>query len=213
MSKKKILVLSDHPLSPSGVGTQTKYMIEALLETGRYKFVCLGGAVKHADYTPMNVEPWGDDWRIFPVDGYGNEESIRSVLRQEKPDALWFMTDPRFYTWLWEMENEVRAQVPMIYYHVWDNYPYPMFNGDYYRSNDHVACISKVTYDIVQNVSPKVNSSYLPHAVSPKAFRKFTKAEDTKNLKTCEISLQTILPIKKYSFGTIVTHVESKVVQ
>ena len=45
MKKKKILVLSDHPLSPSGVGTQTKYMIEALLKTGRYQFLCLGGAM------------------------------------------------------------------------------------------------------------------------------------------------------------------------
>ena len=35
MDKKiKILTLSDMPLSPSGVGTQTKYMIEALLATG-----------------------------------------------------------------------------------------------------------------------------------------------------------------------------------
>jgi hypothetical protein len=32
MTKKKILVISDHPLSPSGVGTQTKYFIEALLK-------------------------------------------------------------------------------------------------------------------------------------------------------------------------------------
>ena len=40
MTKKKILVISDHPLSPSGVGTQTKYMIEALLGTGRYSFIC-----------------------------------------------------------------------------------------------------------------------------------------------------------------------------
>ena len=47
MKKKKILVLSDHPLSPSGVGTQTKYFIEALLKTGRYEFICLGGAMKH----------------------------------------------------------------------------------------------------------------------------------------------------------------------
>ena len=58
MTKKKILVISDHPLSPSGVGTQTKYMIEALLKTGRYQFVCLGGAVKHNDYTPQRVDPW-----------------------------------------------------------------------------------------------------------------------------------------------------------
>ena len=96
MSKKKILVISDHPLSPSGVGTQTKYFIESLLKTGRYQFVCLDGAMKHQSYQPQIVEPWGEDWRIFPVDGYGNDEIIRSVLQKERPDALWFMTDPRF---------------------------------------------------------------------------------------------------------------------
>ena len=69
MTKKKILVLSDHPLSPSGVGTQTKYMIEALLKSGRYKFICLGGAIKHNDYRPVKVEGYGDDWVIHPVAG------------------------------------------------------------------------------------------------------------------------------------------------
>ena len=100
MTKKKILVLSDHPLSPSGVGTQTKYFIEALLDTGRYSFLCLGGAMKHHDYTPQKVDPYGDDWRIFPIDGYGNAEPVRSILRAERPNILWFMTDPRFYPWL-----------------------------------------------------------------------------------------------------------------
>tara|TARA_R110000824_G_scaffold76640_1_gene194072 strand:- start:11598 stop:12884 length:1287 start_codon:yes stop_codon:yes gene_type:complete len=175
--KKKILVLSDHPLSPSGVGTQTKYMIDALLKTGRYKFVCFGGAIKHQDYTPVKVEPWGDDWIIYPVDGYGNDEMIRSVLQKEKPDALWFMTDPRFYEWLWNMENEVRSQVPMIYYHVWDNFPSPSFNGRFYRSTDHVACISKVTHEILQDVSPEVDSTYMPHAVNNNIFKKIKDAE------------------------------------
>mgnify|MGYP003639283541 FL=1 len=62
MKKKKILVLSDHPLSPSGVGSQTKYFIESLLKTGRYQFICLGGAIKHENYTPQRVDPWGEDW-------------------------------------------------------------------------------------------------------------------------------------------------------
>ena len=170
MTKKKILVLSDHPLSPSGVGTQTKYMIEALLKTGRYQFVCLGGAVKHHDYTPQRVDPWGDDWRIFPVDGYGNPEIMRSIMQKERPDVLWFMTDPRFYGWLWELENEIRANIPMIYYHVWDNFPYPHYNADFYNSNDVVACISKVTHQIVQEVAPNVKSCYLPHAVDGNIF-------------------------------------------
>ena len=176
--KKKILVLSDHPLSPSGVGTQTKYFIEALLGTGRYTFICLGGAIKHNDYTPQSVEPWGDDWRIFPIDGYGNHEMLRSVIQKERPDVLWFMTDPRFYGWLWEIENEIRANIPMVYYHVWDNFPSPVFNGVYYRSTDDVVCISKVTHEILKDVAPDVSSRYLPHAVDPQFFHKFKSDEE-----------------------------------
>jgi len=177
MAKKKILVLSDHPLSPSGVGTQTKYMIEALLKTGRYQFICLGGAVKHNDYRPQKVEPWQDDWVIFPIDGYGNHDIIRSMLQKERPDALWFMTDPRFYGWLWEIENEIRVNMPMIYYHVWDNFPAPHFNGGFYRSTDEVVCISKVTHAILQEVAPEVSSTYLPHAVNSNIFHKFKTDE------------------------------------
>ena len=165
-------------MSPSGVGTQTKYMIEALLKTGRYEFICLGGAMKHADYTPQKVEPWGDDFRIFPVDGYGNHEIIRSVLQKERPDALWFMTDPRFYGWLWEIENEVRANLPMVYYHVWDNFPPPKFNADFYNSNDVVACISKVTHEVVKAVAPQVESCYLPHAVNESFFHPAKNEEE-----------------------------------
>ena len=110
--KKKIFVIADHPFAPSGVGTQTKYIIEALLGTGRYKIVCFGGAVKHQDYRPQKTEEWGEDLIIHPIDGYGTQEQVRSVLWSEKPDALWFMTDPRFYGWLWDMENEIRTPVP-----------------------------------------------------------------------------------------------------
>tara|TARA_R100001163_G_scaffold8163_1_gene8191 strand:+ start:542 stop:1828 length:1287 start_codon:yes stop_codon:yes gene_type:complete len=177
MTKKKILVLSDHPLSPSGVGTQTKYFIEALLKTDRYKFICLGGAVKHDDYRPQRIDPYGDDWIIYPIDGYGNDEIIRSILQKERPDALWFMTDPRFYGWLWEIENEVRSHIPMIYYHVWDNFPAPSYNGIYYKSTDKVVCISKVTQAILDSVAPNVDSEYLPHAVAPDIFKKFKSPE------------------------------------
>jgi glycosyltransferase involved in cell wall biosynthesis len=178
MKKKKILVLSDHPLSPSGVGTQTKYMIEALLKTGRYKVVCLGGAIKHHDYSPQKVSPYEDDWVIYPIDGYGNHETIRSVLQKEKPDVLWFMTDPRFYGWLWEIENEVRANIPMVYYHVWDNFPAPFFNAPFYQSTDEVVCISKVTHEILKVTAPDVSSQYLPHAVNYSMFHPYKTAEE-----------------------------------
>ena len=123
--KIKILTLSDHPLLPSGVGTQTKYVIQALLNTGKFQVLSLGGAIKHPDYTPAKTEEHGDDWIIVPVDGYGNQEQIRQYMNSYKPDILYFMTDPRFYDWLWQMEDEIRENIPMVYYHVWDNYPAP----------------------------------------------------------------------------------------
>lgn len=168
--KIKILTISDHPLSPSGVGTQTKYFIVELLKTGRYEFVSLGAAMKHQNYEPQKTKEFGDDWVIYPIDGYGDPETIRSVLRSSRPDILWFMTDPRFYGWLWEIENEVRSVVPMVYYHVWDNYPYPRFNKVWYDSNDVIVTISQLTSDIVKTVAPNVEEHYLPHAIPSEVF-------------------------------------------
>ena len=178
MSKKiKVLTISDHPLSPSGVGTQTKYVIEALLNSGKFEVISLGGAMKHTDYTPKAVDPYGEDWKIIPVDGYGTQEMIRSIIRNEKPDILWFMTDPRFYEWLWAMENEIRPLLPLVYYHVWDNKPLPMFNKKFYESNDHIATISRITHECVKGVAPDVESSYMPHAVDSKYFKPRTLEE------------------------------------
>ena len=178
MSKKiKILTISDHPLSPSGVGTQTKYMIEGLLKTGKYQVVSLGGAIGHQNYQPMKTEEWGDDWTIFPIDGYGNEDIIRSVLRNEKPDVLWFMTDPRFFGWLWKMEDEIRPLIPMVYYHVWDNYPPPKFNRLAYDSTDVIVTISRLTNEVTNIVAQEAEVVHLPHAVDTEIFKKLAPEE------------------------------------
>ena len=104
-------------------------------------------------------------------------------MRDYKPDLLWFMTDPRFFIWLWEMENEVRKSIPMIYYHVWDNYPAPEFNKSFYESNDLVCTISKVTDDIVKTVAPNVESIRVPHAVNTNIFKKKTTEKEIKEVE------------------------------
>ena len=170
--KIKILTISDHPLSPSGVGTQTKYILDHLLRSGKYSVVSIAGAVKHENYQPQKTEEFKDDWIIFPVDGYGDANIIRSMIHQHKPDILWFMTDPRFFQWLWDIEDEIRAHVPMVYYHVWDNKPYPTFNKISYDSTDVICTISKVTDDIVRTVAPDVECHYIPHITPPELFTK-----------------------------------------
>lgn len=175
--KIKVFVISDHPLAPSGVGTQTNIVVRSLLDSGKFSIIAFAGAVKHTNTQPQKTEEYGDDLIIFPVEGYGTQEQVRSVLREHKPDILWFMTDPRFYYWLWDIENEIRGNVPMVYFHVWDNKPYPKFNYPLYKSNDKIVTISKVTSDIVKKVCPEVDEEYLPHVVDPELYKPFSGAE------------------------------------
>ena len=177
MSKIKILTLGDHPLAPTGVGIQSKLVIEAALRTGKFSVISLAGAQKHKDPTPSKTEEFGEDWKIFPVDGYGTQEIVRSIIRTERPDILWFMTDPRYFEFLWQIEDEIRPLMPMVYYHVWDNYPYPNFNKKFYESNDVVVSISKVTDDIVKTVAHSVESHYLPHAVDSSIFKQISQED------------------------------------
>lgn len=172
--KIKILTLSDDPRMPSGVATQTKYIIESLLATGKFEIYSLGGAIKHQKYDVVKMT---EDWVVEPIDGYGDQQKIRELLKSFRPDILYFMTDPRFYDWLWAIEDEVREHIPIVYYHVWDNYPYPKFNKRCYDSTDSIITISKVTSDIVRTVSPTVHEIYQPHAVNTDLFKKITNPE------------------------------------
>ena len=168
------------PLLPSGVAGQTRYIIEALLDSGKFQVVSLGGAVKHQSYEPITPDPekYGNDWVIHPVDSYGNPSQIRRMLLHEKPDILYFMTDPRFYEWLWQMEDEIRENIPMVYYHVWDNKPIPVYNKSFYESTDAIVSISKITSECVRGAAPDVEEVYQPHAVDTNIFRKLSTSED-----------------------------------
>ena len=178
-NKKKILVLADDYRSSSGVGTTTKYFMDAMVKTGKYSIIQLGGAVKHNDYRPVKVN---DDIIIIPVDGYGTQQMIRDIVHGQRFDAVWFMTDPRFWTWLWQIEHEIRPHVPMIYYHVWDNFPHPHFNRSFYLSNDMVVTMSQVSSDIVRTVAPEVEELYIPLTVDTDIFKPLPES-DWSNIK------------------------------
>ena len=96
---------------------------------------------------------------------------MRKILAEEKPDALMMFTDPRYWIWLFNMEREIRAKIPIIYLNIWDNPPYPMYNRSYYMSCDGLLGISKQTVNINKQVLGEEESKnhiirYLPHGVS-----------------------------------------------
>lgn len=166
MDKKTILLLSDHPLSTSGVGLQARWLINGLVSTGKYRFKCLGGALKHENYETIAVNP---DFIIKPVDGFGDKNLLRVLLATEKPDALMLFTDPRFFIWVWEMEDEVHQVCPIVYNHLWDNYPWPEFNKSLYEATDLVNCINYPTYEMVKERFPE-KTNFIPHAVPKEVF-------------------------------------------
>jgi glycosyltransferase involved in cell wall biosynthesis len=160
-------MLSDHPLSTSGVGTQARWLITGLINTGKYSFRCFGGAVKHDDY---NLNVVNQDFIVKPTDGFGDRNLLRQTLVQLQPDALLLFTDPRFFIWVWEMEDEIRKICPITYWHLWDNDPWPEFNRVLYESTDLINCINWPTYQMVKERFPE-KTNYIPHSVPKEVYK------------------------------------------
>jgi glycosyltransferase involved in cell wall biosynthesis len=166
MKKRKILMLSDHALSTSGVGCQSRFLANGLLTTGKWSIRQFGAALKHDSYDVVQVH---EDFIIKPIDGFGDPNMLRIAIATEKPDVLLIFTDPRFFVWLWEMEDEIHQMCPIAYWHVWDNAPYPSFNNQFYEATDLINCHSFHTYSQLKDRFPD-RTNFIPHALPPELF-------------------------------------------
>jgi hypothetical protein len=153
--RKKILFLSDDMRIPSGVGVMSREIVEQT--SGYFNWVQVGAAVNHpetgkvVDISKDVTERTGYEDAsvvIYPQSGYGDTRLIRTLLEIEKPDAILHFTDPRYWIWLYQIEHEIRRDIPIIYYNIWDSTPAPKYNRNYYRSCDALFAISKQTYNI-----------------------------------------------------------------
>ena len=169
-NKLKIFILSDDVRLFSGVGIMTDLISRAFVKEG-WDVVHVAGSVRPTE------QPLIDDIgrKILPCDGYGNLQIIRDLIKQEKPDLMWIMTDPRYFVWLWSFEDEIRTKIPIIYYHVWDAPPTPKYNFSYFNSCDSILCISKLSYNIVKQCKEETkgtfNNTYCPHGVPTEVFK------------------------------------------
>ena len=182
MSKKKIMLFSDDLRMSSGIGTMSKEFV--LGTCHHFDWVQVGGAIKHPEAgkvvnmdQTLRDETGVEDAKltIYPIDGYGNQELLRELAAREKPDAIMHYTDPRFWRWLYEMEHEIRQQVPIFYYNIWDDWPAPKYNEFFYESCDLIMNISKQTVSIVKDVWTKNppedwQVTYIPHGINEKYF-------------------------------------------
>lgn len=169
--KYKLLMISDHLLSNSGVALQTRYIAEHLLKTGKFKIISISVALQHPDMRIAKTQEFGDDLIIVPATRYDDQNLIRQVLDMEKPDACWIMTDPRFYAGLFAMADEVRKFCPILWNSIWDNPPTPWYNKPIYDCIDFFGCINKVMFNIANDMGYSDRAKYIPHGVPEEKFK------------------------------------------
>ncbi len=174
----------------SGVGIISREIVTKTAH--KYNWVCVAAAINHPEAGKIidlseaiskeyNIKD--ASVKLYPYNGYGDQALVRYLMNAEKPDAILHFTDPRQWLWLYHMENEIRQKIPLMFYHVWDNLPYPTYNESYYRSCDWIACISKQTYNIVKQVTKEDafepwQISYIPHGVDSEIFHKITDSNE-----------------------------------
>ena len=137
--RKTILLLADDLRFHSGIATMAREIVVGTAK--HYNWVTLGALSTHPedgktfDLSPSINENQGIDdssVKLIASTGYGDANKIRQILKIYKPDALVIFTDPRYWTWLFDIEREIRSQIPLTYLNIWDNYPAPMYNKPYY---------------------------------------------------------------------------------
>jgi len=180
--RKKILLISDDMLATSGVGNMAKEIIVGT--SHHFNWVQIGAGINHPHHGQRldlsnfaNEENEIEDANVIvlPNKDYGDIRLIRRVIDQEKPDALMIFTDPRYFEWLFKMENEIRIKIPIIYYNIWDAPPAPMYNKPYYESCNTLLAISKQTKNINEVVlgeelSKQKIIKYVPHGINSKKY-------------------------------------------
>ena len=194
--RKKILLLSDDIRMQSGIATMAREIVVGT--SHRYNWVNLGAGINHPEHgkrldlspdTNKHNEITDSSIIMYPHNGYGSPEVIRQLIDMEKPDAIMFFTDPRYWIWLFQMENEIRRKIPMIYLNIWDSWPAPLYNEPYYESCDALMAISKQTLNIDKLVlGPKAEGKvlkYVPHGINHKHFYPITETntEEWNNLQ------------------------------
>jgi glycosyltransferase involved in cell wall biosynthesis len=177
--RKKILLICDDIRVHSGVATVGR---EIVIHTAQhFNWVNIGGAIKHPEEgkrldlsqsTNEAANLTDSSVMMYPVNDYGNPDILRNLIKFEKPDAIMLITDPRYFIWLFAMENEIRKSIPITYLNIWDDYPAPLYNKPYYEACDLLMGISKQTVNINKLVLDDKSDSrivkYVPHGLNDK---------------------------------------------
>ena len=180
--RKKILLICDDIRVHSGVGTVAREIVTHT--SHHFNWVNIAGAISHPDKgKKLDISQSSNEIAgiedanvmLYPTDGYGTAEFLRQIIKLENPDAIMLITDPRYFTWLFNIEQEIRKSIPITYLNIWDDYPAPMYNSAYYEACDLLMGISKQTVNINKIVLGEKSKNkifkYVPHGLNTDNYK------------------------------------------
>tara|TARA_R110000796_G_scaffold240366_2_gene361406 strand:- start:1645 stop:3105 length:1461 start_codon:yes stop_codon:yes gene_type:complete len=190
--RKKILLICDDIRVHSGVATVAQQIVKKTCQ--HFNWVQIAGAINHPDKgkklsldKQLSEETGIEDPSVtlYPVNGYSDSTFVRQLIKYEKPDAIMLFTDPRYFSWLFAIENEIRKNIPIIYLNIWDDYPAPLYNKEFYESCDLLMGISKQTVNINKIVlgdkaADKI-IEYLPHGLDHTNYKPASEYNEEEN--------------------------------
>lgn len=207
--RKKILFLCDDIRMHSGVATMAREIVVGT--SHRYNWFNLGAAIKHPDAGKVfdisdDVNKFAliddADVKVMPSNGYGDTGTVRKLLKDFKFDAIFIFTDPRYWEWLFQIEREIRTKIPIMYLNIWDEYPTPLYNKQFYRSVDTLMAISKQTKNINELVlgeeAKEKVIKYVPHGINEDQF--FPITEEHHLHDTLKEFKEKTIPVKDLEF-------------
>jgi len=166
--RKTIFLLSDDLRTHSGIATMSKEFVLGMVH--QYNIVQLAAVIKHPEegkIVDISLDVQRETGvpdasvKLYPFSGYGNPDVVREIMVRDKVNAILHFTDPRFWGWLYQMSHEIRQNIPIVYYSIWDAtgivgkdkdnndiFADPHWNTPFYASCDMILGISKQSHGI-----------------------------------------------------------------
>ncbi len=203
--RKSILLISDDIQFPSGVGTISRNLVLGTCHF--FNWVQIGGAANHPhqgkriilnDAVTKELGIPDPSIEVFAVNGYGNPHLVRELIGNHNISAIFHITDPRFFVWLYAMKGELEQKCPLIYLNLWDCPPAPKYNIPSYKSCNMLLNINRQTHhmnkmllgdnlvdiyerEVIFNddqIFPII-SDYIPHGVDSDVFYKLPDDDES----------------------------------
>ncbi len=176
--KIKLLMMTDSPLLPTGMGVVHKEIALGLHQTGKYDITCFSWGYNGYPHNlpfkliPASARDFGKNG--FPEIGMAGLEQIINFV---KPDVLWASGDPWMLSYIKDLPN--RSTFKYVQHMPIDGDPVPQEWIPWLEHIDKLVIYSKYGVEALKQTAPHIKPEMIYLGINPKVF--FPISSENKN--------------------------------